>query len=80
MVKSLEETIFFQVSLGLWQMNVTTNGEGGFKTSHIHFKKNSSIEETIQQIAPSSYLIIWVFLTIESWSSKLLAHSCNPSP
>ena len=61
MVRSLEETISFQGSLWLWKMNVTTNEEGDFKASHIHFKKNSSIEETIQQIAVSSYLTSWFF-------------------
>ena len=50
------------------------------KTSRIHFKKNDSIDDTIQQIAVSSCFTIWIFLTVESGSRKLSAHPYDQRP
>lgn len=51
------------------------------KTSHIHFKKNGSIDDTVQQIAVSSCFTIWIFLIVESESSKLsAAHPYDQRP
>lgn len=55
MVRSLNRIFLPSLTLAL-ENDCNNKEEGSFKASHIHFKKNSSIEKAIQQIAASSCL------------------------